>query len=66
MPVFVLGGAYAEADEDDTAFGGNRALRYVFNMSAACADPASFEADRAWVREFWCSSSRTPTGSAAT
>ena len=53
LPIFVLGGAYARADDDATAFGGNRATRYVVNISAACPTPELYDADREWVRNFW-------------
>jgi hypothetical protein len=53
VPLFPLGGAYADVAEDATAFGGSRRARYVFNIAAICPAPDLYEADRAWVREFW-------------
>ncbi|MCU1455615.1 MAG: linked oxidase-like protein [Acidimicrobiales bacterium] len=53
VPMFVMGGAYARVDDDATAFGGNRAVGYVVNISATTPDPSTFEAERAWVRDYW-------------
>lgn len=53
VPIFVLGGAYARADHDASGFGGSRSTRYVLNISAMSADPAEFEAERRWVRDYW-------------
>jgi FAD/FMN-containing dehydrogenase len=53
MPVFVLGGKYAEPAEEDSAFGGSRRTRYVLNIAAIAPTAELYEADRAWVRSFW-------------
>jgi hypothetical protein len=53
MPVFVLGGKYAEPAEDDTAFGGSRRTRYALNIAAVAPTAELLDADRAWVRSFW-------------
>lgn len=53
VPVFPLGGAYAERADEDTAFGGRRSAKFVFNISAVAPDPALLEADRTWVRTFY-------------
>lgn len=53
LPIFPLGGAFADVGEDDTAFGGSRSARYAFNMDAAAMDPQSLAADREWVRSLW-------------
>ena len=53
MPVFVLGGKYAEPAEEDTAFGGSRRTRYALNIAAVAPTAELFNADRAWVRSFW-------------
>jgi FAD/FMN-containing dehydrogenase len=53
VSVFVLGGAYARVSEDENAFGGSRAARFVANIAAVCPAPELLEADRAWVRAFW-------------
>jgi len=51
--MFVLGGAYQRADDDASAFGGSRAVRYVINISAATPTAEGFDAERAWVRDYW-------------
>ncbi|MCU1353116.1 MAG: linked oxidase-like protein [Acidimicrobiales bacterium] len=53
LPIFVLGGAFARVDDDATAFGGRRDVRYVVNISATADTQELYEADRAWVRAFW-------------
>lgn len=53
VPVFVLGGKYAEPAEDDTAFGGSRRTRYVLNIAALAPTAELLDTDRAWVRSFW-------------
>ena len=52
-PTFTLGGAYRTFDDADTAFGGSRSARYVFNIEAAASSPDVYQADRTWVRNFW-------------
>jgi FAD/FMN-containing dehydrogenase len=52
-PTFTLSGAYRKTGDADTAFGGSRAAGYVFNVEAAASDQPTYEADRAWVRNFW-------------
>ena len=53
MPVFPMGGAYHDPADDDTAFGGSRASKWLVNISAIAPDPELLAADRAWVRTFW-------------
>jgi FAD/FMN-containing dehydrogenase len=53
LPIFVLGGAYARADDDASAFGGRRSVSYIVNIAAAAPTPELYEAERAWVRTFW-------------
>lgn len=53
LPIFPLGGAYSDVDDDATAFGGPRSARYAFNMDAIAPDPALLDADRRWVRALW-------------
>ena len=53
MPVFLLGGKYAEPAEEDTAFGGSRRTLYALNIAAVAPTAELLEADRAWVRSFW-------------
>ena len=53
LPIFPLGGAFADVDDDATAFGGNRCARFAFNMDAVALDAATMAADRQWVRSLW-------------
>ena len=53
VPVFPLGGAFATVPDDETAFGGRRSTKFVFNISAAAPDAAVLDADRKWVRAFY-------------
>jgi hypothetical protein len=53
MPIFPLGGRYAEVAEGDTAFGGSRSAKWLVNIAAIAPEPALLDADRAWVRAFW-------------
>ncbi|MEW1808166.1 FAD-binding oxidoreductase [Pseudarthrobacter sp. NPDC080039] len=53
VPVFPMRGAFSRVGDDDTAFGGRRDIKWVFNISAECPSPELLEHDRAWVREFW-------------
>lgn len=62
-PTFTLSGAYRLASDGETAFGGSRQAAYVFNIEAAASDPETYEADRAWVRDFWSAMRPHATGS---
>ncbi|WP_218508273.1 FAD-binding oxidoreductase [Variovorax sp. dw_308] len=62
-PVFTMTGAYRTPADGDTAFGGSRGAGYVFNIEAAAADLETYEADRAWVRNFWDAMRPHATGS---
>ena len=53
MPIFPMGGAYHEPADDDTAFGGSRAAKWLVNIAATAPDHDLLAADRAWVRGFW-------------
>ncbi|MFJ7217077.1 FAD-binding oxidoreductase [Amycolatopsis sp. NPDC098790] len=53
MPIFSMRGAFTEADEAATAFGGARRTSLAVNIAAIAAEAEPFAADRAWVREFW-------------
>jgi hypothetical protein len=53
MPVFALGGAYAEVADDATAFGGSRSAKWLFNFSAGATEPELFARERVWAREFF-------------
>ena len=44
VPIFPLGGAYRKADDDASAFGGSRDIRYVVNISATAMSPDDYEA----------------------
>jgi FAD/FMN-containing dehydrogenase len=53
MPVFPMGGAYHDVADEDTAFGGSRASKWLVNVAATAPTPELLAADRAWVRAFW-------------
>lgn len=53
VPIFSLGGAYADVAAGATAFGGPRAARYAVNIDAIATDEATLAADREWVRSLW-------------
>jgi FAD/FMN-containing dehydrogenase len=53
MPIFPLGGAYQDVDEDATAFGGSRGAHFNFDMAAIAPNAELLAADRAWVRDLW-------------
>ncbi len=52
-PIFSLGGAFCDTDEDDTAFGGSRTPKWVVNIAGVTDDPEVLVAEKAWVRDFW-------------
>jgi FAD/FMN-containing dehydrogenase len=62
-PTFILSGAYRTSGDADTAFGGSRTANYVFNIEAAAPQREMYEADRAWVRNFWEAMRPLATGS---
>jgi hypothetical protein len=51
--VFRLDGAYSEVGDEETAFGGRRAPRYIVNITGIGATPEILTAERAWVRSLW-------------
>ena len=51
--IFSLGGAFADVGEQETAFGGSRATRFVVNVAAIAPDAELLATDRAWVRSLW-------------
>ena len=53
MPIFPMGGAYHDPSDDDTAFGGSRASKWLVNIAASAPDPDLLATDRTWVRAFW-------------
>ena len=53
ITIFSLGGAFADAGEQETAFGGSRQTRFVVNVTAIAPDAELLVADRAWARSMW-------------
>ena len=53
VPIFPLGGAYADLRDDATAFGGSRTSRWVYNIAGVGLDAETLAGERQWVREFW-------------
>ncbi|MEU5405390.1 FAD-binding oxidoreductase [Nocardia asteroides] len=53
MPTLPLCGHYSRLADADTAFGGSREPGLIVNISTSSPDPATFAAERQWVREFW-------------
>jgi FAD/FMN-containing dehydrogenase len=53
MPVFPLGGVFHDVDDADSAFGGSRSTKWVFNITALAPTPELLDADREWVRAYW-------------
>jgi len=55
VPVFPLAGAYRDVADGDTAFGGPRDAKWLFNIAATAPPnmPELLAADREWVRSFW-------------
>jgi FAD/FMN-containing dehydrogenase len=53
LPIFPLGGAFADVGDADTAFGGSRAARFAVNMDAIAPDAETMAADREWIRSLW-------------
>lgn len=51
-PIWQRGGAVSRIGEDDTAFTG-RAAGFTYNIGGCTEGGEGFEAERAWVREFW-------------
>ena len=62
-PTFTMSGAFRSFGDADTAFGGSRSVRYVFNIEGATLDRAKYEAERTWVRNFWDAMQPHATGS---
>lgn len=53
IPIFSLGGAFADTGEQDTAFGGSRATRFVVNVAALAPDAGLLATDRTWAHSVW-------------
>jgi hypothetical protein len=52
FPIWQLGGAIRQIDDDDTAFNG-RAVGHTFNVTCCTENEEGFEQERTWAREFW-------------
>jgi FAD/FMN-containing dehydrogenase len=53
IPIFSVGGAFADVGEQETAFGGSRATRFVVNVTAIAPNAELLAADRSWARSVW-------------
>jgi FAD/FMN-containing dehydrogenase len=53
VTIFALGGAFADVDEQATAFGCTRDTRFVMNMLALAPNAELLAADRAWAQSLW-------------
>jgi FAD/FMN-containing dehydrogenase len=53
IPIFPLGGAFADVGEQETAFGGSRATRFVISLTASAPDAELLATDRLWARSAW-------------
>jgi FAD/FMN-containing dehydrogenase len=53
IPIFPLGGAYADVADDSTALAGSRSARYNVSIDAIAPDADQMDADRAWARALW-------------
>jgi hypothetical protein len=51
VPIFPLGGAYNDVDDNDTAFSGSRKARFSVDPAAVAPTPELLTADRAWLRD---------------
>ncbi len=53
IPIFPVGGAFADVGEQETAFGGSRATRFVVNVTALAPEAELLATDRSWARSVW-------------
>ena len=53
LEFYTFGGAYADVDEEATAFGGSRAARFGVFFIGLTAEMADLPAERDWLRTFW-------------
>jgi FAD/FMN-containing dehydrogenase len=53
IPIFPVGGAFADVGEQETAFGGSRATRFVVNVTAIAPNTELLATDRFWARSVW-------------
>jgi FAD/FMN-containing dehydrogenase len=51
--LFPLAGAYGDVADEDTAFGGSRAARFVAAIEGNTMDGSQFAPERDWVRAAW-------------
>jgi FAD/FMN-containing dehydrogenase len=52
FPIWQMGGAVSRVGEDETAFGGRKAV-FTYNIGASTATADGFDEEREWVRTFW-------------
>lgn len=53
MPIFPLGGAYADVPDDATALSTPRSARFNISIDAIAPTPELMATDREWVRGLW-------------
>jgi hypothetical protein len=53
IPIFSVGGAFADVGEQETSFGGSRATRFVVNVTAIAPSTELLATDRSWARSVW-------------
>jgi FAD/FMN-containing dehydrogenase len=53
IPIFSVGGAFADVGEQETAFGGSRGTRFVVNVTAIASNAELLATDRSWARSVW-------------
>ncbi|NMI02336.1 FAD-binding oxidoreductase, partial [Pseudonocardia acidicola] len=53
VPIFMLGGAFRDVDDADTAFGGSRSACCWFVIDGLAPDAQTLAAERMWTRGLW-------------
>ena len=53
MPIFAMGGAFADVPDEATAFSGSRRSLWALNIAAIAEDAGMLAVDRDWVQRFW-------------
>jgi hypothetical protein len=53
IPIFRVGGAFADVGEQETAFGGSRATQFMVNIAAIAPNAELLATDRSWARSVW-------------
>jgi FAD/FMN-containing dehydrogenase len=53
MPIFPLGGAYADVPDEATALSSRRSARFNLSIDAIAPTPELMATDREWVRQLW-------------